>query len=537
MTADTLIVHGRVFGARPEATAVAVSGNRIVGVGTDAELTHLRSAATDVIDARGATVMPGFNDAHMHLRLGALALDQLDLFGLSSVVQIREAISRYASERAAEPWVIGRGWMYGAFPGGLPTRQLLDQVVPDRPAFMACFDAHSAWANSRALELAGIDGSTPDPADGRIVRDDAGEPTGALLERAAELVEAIVPKPDAARRLLLIERALDALAAAGLTAVQDAWAEPADFEALAVLRERRPLPVRLRLAIELLPAATAKGMADVLDHFESITRPLSGDAHVRGGIIKSFLDGVVEARTAYMLEPYPGTDSRGDRRWSDDALRDAVRAAHARGWQLELHAIGPAAVRQALDAFESLGFREARARRHRIEHIETVDPADLPRFAELGVVASMQPLHAIPGGAQLDTWSSQLDPRVAQSGWRMRSLLESGAQVAIGSDWPVVPFNPFFEVHAAVNRQSVDGLPVGGFLAAERISLPDALLAATAGSAYAEHSDTERGRLEPGMLADLIVLDRDLLAEGPSAIADTGVVVTMMDGRAVHRLA
>ena len=243
---------------------------------------------------------------------------------------------------------------------------------------------------------------------------------------------------------------------------------------------------------------------------------------------------MVEARTAYLLEPYPGTDGRGDPRWEDDELRDAVAVAHGRGWQVELHAIGDAAVRQALDAYEALGPGQAAARRHRVEHIETLDPADLPRFAALGVVASMQPMHAVPEASQVDIWTDNLRPAVAASGWRLRSLLDSGAALAFGSDWPVVPIDPMLEIHAAVHRRTPDGEPEGGWLPAEGISIADALAAATWGSAYAEHAEAERGHLSTGAHADLIVLDRDLLAEDAAAIAGTQVRLTIVDGKIVH---
>jgi predicted amidohydrolase YtcJ len=534
--ADILIVNGRVFGADDASqTTVAVAGSRIAAVGTDALAAHWRGPRTDVIDARGGLVMPGFNDAHMHLRHGALGLDQLDLFGMTDLSDIQAAIRRYAAERADDEWVVGRGWLYTAFPGGMPTREQLDAAVPDRPAYFGCFDGHSGWANTRGLALAGIDESTPDPLNGEIVRDARGRPTGALKEAATELVNASLPEPDEEHLLRLAARALDELAQAGITACQDAWATPADMELFARLRTRQDFPVRLRVALELTPEAARTDLAGVLDEFAAAGE-LAADPFFRSGIVKSFVDGVVEARTAYMLEPYPGTDSRGDPRWTDAELTSVVAGLHRRGWQVELHAIGMAAVRQALDAYEALGVGAAAERRHRVEHIETIHPADLPRFAELGVVASIQPLHAIPDAEQADTWGSMLDPAIAATGWRTRSLLESGAVVCFGTDWPVVPYEPFASLHAAVSRRSLAGTPEGGFIPAEAVSIEAALTAYTWGSAYAEHTEGARGRLAEGMAADLIVLDRDLIPEGKSAIIGTKVRLTVSGGRVVHRL-
>ncbi|HUG47952.1 MAG TPA: amidohydrolase [Candidatus Limnocylindria bacterium] len=535
--AELLIVNGRAFvmGGQAQAagaSVVAVAGGRILGLGDEGDAAQWRGPQTEVIDAGGGTIMPAFGDAHMHLRHGALALDQLDLFGMSDVAVILAAVARFSAQRPDDEWLLGRGWMYGAFGGGLPDRHLLDAVVPDRPAYFACFDSHSGWANSRALEAAGITAETPDPPHGHIVRDASGQPTGALKERATELIAEQLPAVDETTMRRLTLRALTALAAAGIASAQDAWATPEDLGFLRALHDSDGLPIRLRVGLELRPDDDLLGQLEAFDVAKG-----SGETQdqLRGGILKSFLDGVIEARTAYMLRPYRDTPARGEPRWSDEGLRRAVAEAHRRGWQLELHAVGDAAVRQALDAYEALGAGEAARRRHRVEHIETLAPADLPRFAPLGVVASMQPLHALPEEAETDAWQAALEPAVAASGWPLRSLLAGGAVLALGSDWPVVPFDPFLELQAAVRRQSADGSPEGGWLPDEGVSLEQAMHAYTWGSAYAEHAEHERGKLAAGSRADLVVLDRDLLGEGDSAIVGTQVRLTLVDGRAVHR--
>lgn len=541
--ADLIVVNGRVFESGPlaapapsDATAVAIRGDRIVEVGSDGDALAHRGARTEVVDAGGATVMPAFNDAHTHLRSGSIALDRIDLFGLTSLDEIQGAIREYADAHRDRDWIVGRGWLYAAFPAGLPTREQLDAVVPERPTYLECFDGHTGWANSAALRATGIDDATPDPGNGRIVRDASGVATGVLLEDAVDLVESVLPEPGEDEILRLVRAGLRANAAAGIGACQDARARPND---LALVRRVADLdgglPVRVRMAMELLPGVGLARWTDDLDRFVAATRESELEGWLRGGILKSFLDGVVETRTASMLEPYPGTGSRGEPRWTDGDLRDAIGLAHRRGWQVKLHAIGTAAVRQALDAYATLGAGEARARRHRVEHIETLDPADLPRFAELGVVASFQPFHAVPDAGGVDLWSDNLGPELAGSGWRLRSLLASGAPLAFGSDWPVVPLDPFLEIHAAVNRTTTDGQPAGGFYPAEALTLPQALAAGTWGSAFAEHAEGDRGSLAPGKLADLVVLDRDLLAEGPSAILGTHPVLTVVGGRVVHR--
>ena len=539
--AELIVYNGRVFrsgrpGSRIDATAtaVAISGERIVAVGDERQAREWAGSKTTLFDAGGGLVMPGFNDAHMHLRDGAISLDRLDLFGMTTLDSVQDAIASYAASRPEQPWVAGRGWLYAAFPGGMPTREQLDAVVHDRPAYFECFDGHSGWANSRAMEAAGITAETPDPPDGRIVRDSAGRPTGALKEGAVQLVNALVPVPAENEMPAVIEDALCRAAALGITAVQDAWGRPEDLRLLHGLARTGRLPVRVRLALEMLPRLGRAGHEDRLRELERSRAEEPDTPYLRTGILKSFLDGVVEARTAYLLEPYPGSAAAGDPFWEDDELREAVAVAHGRGWQVELHAIGDAAVRQALDAYEALGPGPAAARRHRVEHIETVDAADLPRFARLGVVASMQPMHAVPEASQVDIWTDTLRPEVAATGWRLRGFLEDGATLAFGSDWPVVPIDPMLEIHAAVHRRTAQGEPEGGWLPAEGISVADALAAATWGSAFAEHAEAERGHLTAGAMADLIVLDRDLLEEAGGPIAGTEVRLTVVGGQVVH---
>ena len=550
--ADLVARGGRVFaGGRPGAalppgsgagpvpegtpTALAVRGDRITAIGSDRDADGWSGPMTEVIEADGGLILPGFDDAHTHLRWAPTTLSRLDLFGLTDLAAVQAAIHAYATSQPGDAWVAGRGWLYAAFPGGMPTREQLDAAVPNRPAYFECFDGHSGWANSLALAAAGIDDQTPDPVNGQIVRDATGHPSGALLERATEAVEVLVPSPTPDQGLALLRQGLLAMAHAGITAVQDAWAREEDFATLDRLRDADGrLPIRVRLGLELLPGLGARGLQEALGRQEEVVGRYRDDPFLRGGILKSFIDGVVEARTASLLTPYPGTATRGDARWMDEELRSAVAEAHRRVWQVELHAIGTAAVRQALDAYQALGAGRAAHRRHRVEHIETIDPDDLPRFADLGVVASMQPFHAFPEAHQMSVWEGALGPRLAASGWRIGSLLRSGAMLAFGSDWPVVPYDPFLELHAAVNRTTVDGQPSGGWLPDEAIGMADALAAATWGSAYAEHADRERGTLAAGRAADLIMLDRDLLAEGPSAILGTRVMATVVGGRIVR---
>jgi predicted amidohydrolase YtcJ len=550
--ADIVVVGGRVFrgtmpgqpappgsetGPRPPGapTAVAVSGGRIVFVGDDtAALREWRGPRTRVLDARGGLVMAGFEDAHLHLLSGAQSLDRIDLFGLESLDEILEAIRRGAAARPGAPWVLGRGWFYSPFPGALPTRQLLDAVVPDRPAYLGCYDGHTGWANSRALALAGIDAATPDPPLGEIVRNPAtGEPAGALKEAAADLVLAVVPSPARDEQRAAVRRAAAAMHAAGITAVQDAWSEPEAFELTQTMAEAGELQLRVRLAPPMKPGGTIAEWHRRLDDYEALAAALAGGPWLCSGILKAMADGVVESHTAALLAPYADEASTcGSPTWEDADLAAHVAAASGRGWQLEIHAIGDRAVRSTLDAFEQSG--DAGPRRHRVEHIETIDPADIGRFGQLGVVASMQPFHADPSPGQIPVWADALGPERAGRGWAWTSILGGGGALAFGSDWPVVPFDPFIAVHGAVTRQTPGGEPPGGWLPSERLPLPAALSACTLGSAWAAHAEARRGTIAAGLDADLVILDRDFLAEGPTAIIGTATIATIVGGRIVH---
>ena len=550
--ADLLVIGGRVFrgtlpgepippgsaeGPRPASapTAVAVRAGRIAFVGHDATaLRDWRDAGTRVIQARGGLVMAGFDDAHLHLLSGARSLDRVDLFGIESLDGIMAAIRCWAAERPGAPWVLGRGWFYSPFPGAMPTRALLDAVVPDRPAYLGCYDGHTGWANSRALELAGVTAATPDPPLGQIVRAPVtGEPTGALKEAAMDLLLAVVPTPSPDEYRTAVRQAVAAMHAAGITAAQDAWSEPELFPLARAMRGAGELPLRLRLAPPMEPGGSIADWDRRLDGYEEASAPLAGDPWLTSGILKAMADGVVESRTAALLAPYADDPTTsGSPNWEADDLAAHVAVATGRGWQLEIHAIGDAAVRSTLDAFERAG--DARSRRHRVEHIETIDPADIGRFGQLGVVASMQPFHADPSPGQIPVWADALGPERAGRGWAWTSILGDGGVLAFGSDWPVVPFDPFIAVHGAVTRQTPRGEPAGGWLPSERLPLPAALSAFTVGSAWAAHAERRRGTITAGLDADLVVLDRDLLAEEPSAIVGTGVVATIVGGQLVH---
>ena len=540
--ADVLLLGGNLWTGetdRPRATALAIVGDRIAYVGDEAGALAHRGPLTRTLALQGALVTPGFEDSHIHLMSGALSLDRVDLIEDGSVAAIQDRIRRFAAERPEKPWVLGRGWLYGAFPGGLPTKEQLDAAVPDRPAYMECYDGHTGWANSRALAAAGITRDTPDPPNGAIVRDARGEPTGALKEAAVALVESHAPVPGDAERYDLLKRALRLLNSQGITAAQDAGYGLADLARELPLLERAlgegRLTVRLRASVQLSPGPVDAALAEARRLAQRHRGP-----RLRFGAVKAFVDGVVEARTAALLAPYAEdpAQGRGHPNWEPAALTAAATEADRAGLQVWLHAIGDRGVRMALDAHEAAARANgARDRRGRIEHIETIDPADHARFAALGVIASMQPLHANPDQNNADVWSRNLGKERASRGFGWGSLERAGARLVFGSDWPVVTSDVRRGLFCAVTRKTRDGKPDGGWLPEQAVTLESALRHYTIDAAYAAFEEGERGSLRAGKRADLVVLSPDLLASPPEAILSSRVLLTLLDGRVVHRAA
>lgn len=532
---DLIVTNGRVFTAlgSPLAEALAVRGNKVLRVGTNREIKRMRRPQTVSIDAHGAAVLPGFNDGHAHLLSAGLALSRLDLSGLHTVREMQDAIRAYAAAHPDRAWIRGRGWTYEAFPGGLPTRQQLDAAVPDRPAYLAAFDGHTAWANTKALQMAGITRRTPDPAGGAIVRDArSGEPTGVLKESAVGLVRSLLPEPGVAERLDAIRQAVAVAHAHGVTSVQTADGGAADLELLDTLRDAGELDLRVYAGLSL-DGVPGDGE---LDRLAAIRERFPDDPLLKSGAVKIVLDGVVETHTAALLAPYADRATRGELRFEPDELTRTVTGLDRRGWQIVVHAIGDRAVRVALDALETaraVNPTPPRGRRHRLEHVETIDPADVRRFGALGVLVSQQPLHGSPGDGELDVWRLRLGRERASRGWIYNTLASEGARIVFGSDWPVVTIDPLPGLHVATTRTSVAGEPEGGFLPGERLPLDEAIHAYTAAGAWASYDEQRKGTLEPGMLADIVILTGDIFAPG-ARLLDARVAKTIFDGRVVY---
>ncbi|MDQ0578375.1 amidohydrolase [Streptomyces rishiriensis] len=541
--ADLVFTGGSVHTvdpARSRATAVAVRGGRIVAVGHD-EVLDLIGARTEVVDLAGRLLLPGFQDAHVHPQGAGI---ELALCHLNDTVDPREYLRRikvYADSHPDAEWITGGGWSMEAFPGGTPTAALLDAIVPDRPVFLPNRDHHGAWVNTRALERAGLDSRTPDPADGRIERDAEGNPTGMLQEGAVHVVGALVPDPTPEEQTAALLRAQAVLHSYGVTAWQDAI-----IGAYANMTDPAPA-YHAAIADGLLTARVVGALwwdrgrgSDQIPELVARREELSR-SRFQATTVKIMQDGIAENHTAAMLDPYLtscgcASDNSGISFIEPGELRAHVTELDALGFQVHFHALGDRAVREALDAVEAAraanGWRDTR---HHLAHLQVVHPEDVPRFRSLNATANMQALWAahepqmdeltLPFlGAQRGTWQ-----------YPFGDLLRAGTTLAAGSDWPVSSPDPLAAVHVAVNRIAPDA-PEGtkAFLPEQRLDLGAAVAAYTAGSAHVNHLDDTTGSITPGKFADLVVLDRDPFAGPPTEIAATRVLQTFVEGKRVH---
>jgi predicted amidohydrolase YtcJ len=536
--ADLVLRGGRIAtmdAARSWATGLALRDGRISAVGPDQAVRRQIGARTRVVELRGRTVVPGFQDAHVHPVHGGLYLLRCSLHDEMDAAAYATIITDYARANPDEPWIRGGGWYMAAFAGGAPRRDLLDRLVPDRPAILSSRDGHSAWVNSRALELAGITAETVDPPDGRIERDEDGAPSGTLQEGAMDVVERVVPDDtpsDLEAALRLGQQHLHTL---GITAWQDAIIEPdAEEMAYVALASRGELTGRVVGALWWDRHRGEEQIAELIDRRET-----TSIGRYRATSVKLMMDGVLENFTGALLESYGDghggtTGNRGLLQIDPKGLASWVPRLDALGFQPHFHAIGDRAVRASLDAVEAA--RRANGpsdTRPHIAHIQVIHPDDIPRFRELDVAANAQPFWAVHED-QMDVLTIPFIGQRWHWQYPYRSLRAAGAVLAMGSDWSVTTANPLLEIEIAVERRYRE--PFGDrevFLPDERLELVDALAAFTSGSAYVNHLD-ETGTLEAGKLADLAILDRDLFDRGAGAIGEARVVATFVDGEAVY---
>ncbi len=546
-----VLFNGKVFTADARgsvAEAIAVDGERIAAVGTTREIRSLYQGARE-IDLNGKLVTPGFNDAHIHFAGGGLSLLRVVLNGSRTLEEALQRIAAKVKELPAGSWILGRGWDHTLWGGEWPTRADLDKVAPNNPVFVQRVDGHVSWANSLALQKAGITRATPAPEGGEILHDAQGEPTGILKETAGELVSKIVPEPTREEKIRGIERALEEARRYGITSVQD----NSGYDQTKIYREllkQGKLTVRVAEWMDFEdPLEKLKAQRAEFATFKD--DPL----RLRLTALKGYVDGTLGSRTAAMLAPFADDpQNSGIPRRSPEELTKMIVERDKEAFQIALHAIGDRANRMALDGFEAalqqntspaavfpvtktVQDRTGRDKvllfmqRHRIEHAQVVAPSDFARFRALGVIASMQPSHAISD----KRWAQdRLGEYRVQGAYAWHMMQSFGVHVPFGTDWPVEPINPYLGLYAAVTRQSTEGDPAGGWWPQERLSIAEAIRCYTAESAYASFEEEDKGQLAAGMLADMVIHSRDLLTIKPEEILQTEAVMTVFAGKVIY---
>jgi predicted amidohydrolase YtcJ len=530
---DILFINGNIYPnvdippETPHPQAIAVRDGRIIAIGSNEEVLKLKHGDTPVIDLGGHFVMPGFNDAHVHLASGGLELLQVDVAGVKSLAEMQQRIADHAKTAPAGEWLVGRGWDHTLWPGQkLPTRQDIDSVTGAHPGIFTRVDGHIAVANTAALKSAGILAKVPDPQGGEIDRDANGEATGIVRETAKDLVLAKVPKPSLATRRRGIELALANAARWGITSLQD-FSDWEDFLVDEELEKEGKLTVRIS---EWLPFIEPLQLLD-----QHRAHHPAEDPMLHTAMLKGFMDGSLGSRTAALNAPYsddPG--NKGLPQYEQPALNKMAVERSIAGYQLGFHAIGDAAAQMALDAFAEVQ-RDARENhrqrdfRFRIEHDQVIDPNQLEQFRDLGVIASVQPCHLL---TDMNWVVQRIGPQRAKTSYPWASFLKYGVPLAFGTDYPVEPINPFRGLYAAVTRKNEAG--TREFFPEEKLTLEQAIKAYTSGSAYAQYAEKDKGKLTVGMLADFVVLDRDLTKIPPAEMLKTQVLRTVVGGKTVY---
>lgn len=542
-----VLFNGKVFTSDERGTiaeAIAVDGERIVAVGSTREITSLYQGARE-IDLKGKLITPGFNDAHIHFAGGGMSLLRVVLNGSATLEEAKQRIATKIKELPVGSWILGRGWDHTLWGGQWPSRADLDQIAPNNPVFLQRVDGHTSWANSLALKKAGITRDTKAPEGGEILHDAQGEPTGILKETAGELVFSVVPDPTVEEHLRAIERALEEARRYGITSIQD----NSGYE---VTKGYRELLKQGKLTVRVAEWQNFEDSIEELKRQRAEFASFKDDPfRIRLTALKGYVDGTLGSRTAAMLAPFSddANNSGIPRHTPEELTRMIVERSNA-GFQIALHAIGDRANRMALDGFENAYDRmkvtdavtgeygseisPPGLRRHRIEHAQVVAPSDFARFRDLGVIASMQPSHAISD----KRWAQdRLGEYRVQGAYAWHTMMSFGVHVPFGTDWPVEPINPYLGLYAAVTRQSTEGDPPGGWWPQERISIADAIRCYTAESAYASFEEKDKGQIVVGMLADFAVHSQDLLTIKPSEILKTEALMTILDGKVIYEKA
>ena len=528
--ADLIVTNAKVWTvdkSLPTAQAVAVLGDRIVAVGSNAEVAAWRGPKTRVIDAGGKPLLPGFNDAHVHFVSGGSQLDSVQLNDATSPEEFARRIGERAKNTKQGEWILGGDWDETKWnPPQLPTKELIDPVTPELPVFVNRYDGHMALANSVALRMAGVTAKTPDPPGGTIVRDPQGNPTGALKDAAMDYVNKIIPPLSHEQRLHAVKRALAHAASLGVTSVQDMNPEYADIAVYSELLDRGELTTRIHAA----PLIT-----QVDDQAKIGIRHAFGGPYLRIGALKGYADGSLGSATAYFFEPFtdqPNNDGLlSDEMQPLSLMRDRMMKADAAGLQLCTHAIGDQGISIILDLYSEVAKAHGPLdRRFRIEHAQHMAAKDFERFAQLPVIASVQPYHAIDDGR----WAEKrIGHDRASRTYAFRTFLNHGVRLALGTDWNVAPLNPMSTIYAAVTRATLDGKNPNGWFPEQKLTVAETVDTYTMGSAYAEFQDKEKGSITPGKLADIVLLSDDIFSIDPATIRDVKVLKTIIGGRVV----
>jgi predicted amidohydrolase YtcJ len=532
--ADLIIINAKVWTvdkAHPTAQVVAVLGERIVAVGSNADVESLRSPGTRLIDAGGKLLLPGFNDAHVHFVTSGTRLNQVQLNDATSMDEFTRRIAERAKMTPKGEWIEGGDWDETKWiPATLPTKDVIDSVTPDTPVFLEHHDGHMALANSVALRLAGVTAKTPDPPGGTIVRDVQGNPTGALKDAARNVVLRVVPPQSHEQRLQAMRRALERAAELGVTSLQDMNDENsdsfADIRGYGELLQRGELTARVYVA----PA-----VSDWEEQAKVGIRHAFGSPSLRMGATKGFADGSLGSSTAYFFDPYNDDPNNsgllGEQMQPLSRMRDWMMKADAAGLQICTHAIGDRAISTVLDLYTDVVKTDGGVdRRFRIEHAQHMAAKDFARFAQLNVIASVQPYQAIDDGRWAE---ARIGHDRASRTYAFRPFLNHGVHLAFGTDWPYAPFEPMLTVYAAVTRATLDGKNPNGWFPEQKLTVAEAIEAYTMGSAYAEFQEKEKGSITPGKLADMVLLSDDIFSIDPVKIRDVKVLKTFVGGRLV----
>jgi len=525
LTADLIISNARIFtsdDSNPRAEAVAVRGKRIVYVGGNAGAEAFKTPTTHIIDAQGQTLTAGIIDAHFHLLYGAISLGNAQLMDVKTQDDLKDVLRSFAEANKTSEWVVGRGIKYSI----VSTRQELDAIIADRPVFIGAYDGHTGWANTKALGMAGILNEEKDLGPNSIVvRDEHGVATGELREHAMEAVRGLIPEPNMHRKRELLKLALKKINATGVTSVHNMNGDMEELMVFAAAEDANEMTLRVYEPFWVMPDATEETLREAAEMAK-----VQGE-YVRGGGAKFFMDGVWESYTALTLAPYADNpDPKPDGIFSAERFTQLAAACDRMGLQIFVHCCGDGAVRRVLDGYEAIQkINGKRDSRHRVEHIEVIHPDDLPRFKQLGVIASMQTSHAPFSVDEGDIWPTRVGEKRWPLSFAWRDIKNAGAHMAFGSDWTVAPFDPLINIYVALNRKKWAPTDPD-----QTLTLEEMLLGYTRDAAYAEFQENQKGQVKEGYLADLVLFSHDLFSLPKENIMDAKAILTMVNGKIVY---